>query len=1113
MTWSARFLLASVRAWLSLVQGTVQSGRQMKPLACLSPSPDGLRRLAIQLGAACLLAPCAALTAQVSVSPTSLNWVSVPVGGKGAQKVVTLTNSGTTAITISSIGFTGANPGDFEIFSKTCGSSLSASSSCTASIIFGPTTTGNRSAMLNFTDSASNSPQTVALTGFGAPASGTVSVSPTSLSYGSINVGSSSSAKSATLSNGTTSSISISSVAITGTNAGDFGISSKSCGTSLAASGSCSASVVFRPTAAGSRSATLSFTDSASGSPQNVVLTGTGVSTTGGTATVSPTSINWVSVAVGGIGAQKVATLTNGGTTSLSISSITLGGANPGDFRIYSKTCGSSLAASASCTANVVFAPTTPGNRTATLMFNDSATNSPQTVTLAGYAPGGVSVSPSSLTFASTAVGATSAAQSTTLKNGLSSSITISSIAITGTNAPDFSLSSKTCGTSLAASASCVASVVFKPTAGGTRSATLSFTDSAANSPQVVALSGTGTSSTLTISPLNPTVAVNSTLQFTASAPSSWTASCGTIGSSTGLYTAPATTGSCTVKATATSGGQTASTTVTVTAGSGSLTISPTSVSLHAIGTAQFTANQSVTWSASCGSITSAGLYTAPVATETCTIKATSTTNTSSTATATAQITVVNYTSRKNGTDGTGVQANELVLTPSSVSSGKFAQLWNVGLDGPIWGQPLYMNGISVGGKIRNVVYVTTSNDSVYALDADTGTELWKKSFLSSGVTAVAGTSLGISTQIGILSTPVIDPVKQALFVVAETSEDNATSFPHRLHALSLTTGADLVTSVVISDPDLQPVQKFQRPGLLLANGMIYVAFGSVEDRAPYHGLLFAFDENTLEQKALWNVTPTGSEGGLWMSGAAPEADSAGNIYVSTGNGSAGTNNFGESIVKLSPNLQELDYFTPYNFSSYDAEDLDLGSSSLILVPDQNGPFPHEIIACGKPTPIYVINRDAFGGRGTTSDNIIQRLDGQIGGTGSVRDSGQPCYNSPGMWQENVYFAPNYDVLKMFVLNPATGTLSATAVSKGSFRYNWPGADPVISANGNTSGIVWTIDISTGTLHADDATNVSKNLYTSPNFGTPLRWVPPTVVNGHVYVTASGRIIAYGLTP
>jgi hypothetical protein len=371
------------------------------------------------------------------------------------------------------------------------------------------------------------------------------------------------------------------------------------------------------------------------------------------------------------------------------------------------------------------------------------------------------------------------------------------------------------------------------------------------------------------------------------------------------------------------------------------------------------------------------------------------------------------------------VQSKEFSLTPATISSGKFGQLWSVGLDGPIWGQPLYMNGISVGGKVRNAVYVTTSNDSVYALDADTGSVLWKKSFLSSGVTPVAGSSLKISTQIGILGTPVIDPVKQAIFVVAETSENNATYFPHRLHALSLTTGQELTADPeLITDPDLQPIMKFQRPALLLANGMVYIAFGSIEDRAPYHGLLFAFDENTLEQKALWNVTPTGSEGGLWMSGSAPMADTEGNIYISTGNGSAGTNNFGESIVKLSPSLQELDYFTPYNFSSYDSADLDMGSGSLILVPNQNGPYPHEIIACGKPTPIYVINRDALGGRGTTSDNIIQEVDHQIGGTGSVRDAGQPCYNSPGMWQQNLYVAANYDVLKTFVLNPATGMLT-----------------------------------------------------------------------------------------
>ncbi len=423
------------------------------------------------------------------------------------------------------------------------------------------------------------------------------------------------------------------------------------------------------------------------------------------------------------------------------------------------------------------------------------------------------------------------------------------------------------------------------------------------------------------------------------------------------------------------------------------------------------------------------------------------------------------------------------------------------------------MNGITIGGKVRNVVYVTTDNDSVYAFDADTGASLWpngKKSFLSSGVTAVAGTSLQISSRTGILSTPVIDPVRQVIYVVAETSENNATYFPHRLHALSLIDGTEKTPPQLITYPNLPLVMKFQRPGLLLANGNVYVAFGSIEDRSPYHGLLFAFDAVTLEQKAVFDVAPTGSLGGIWMSGASPLADESGNIYISTGNGTVSTFNYGESIVKLSPSLQELDRFTPFDWGHDNDLDLDLGSGSLILVPNQN--IPREVIACGKPTPIYVLNRDSLGGIGTTKDNIIQRLDGQLMGHTGGRDSGQPCYGSPAMWQQNVYFVANNDVLKMFVLDPNSGMLSATPVSKGTFYYQWPGSDPVVSSNGNTNGIVWTLDYKAGTLHASDATDVSKELYRSPSLGTGVRWVPPTVVNGHVYMGISSKIVAFGMT-
>lgn len=831
-------------------------------------------------------------------------------------------------------------------------------------------------------------------------------------------------------------------------------------------------------------------------------------------ATVSPTSLNWVSVVVGGKGAQKVVTLTNSGTAAITISSVALTGANPGDFVIFSKTCGTSLAASASCTTNILFAPTVAGARSATLSFTDTATNTPQAVALTGTgtgsASGSASVTPASINWVSVAIGKGGAPKAATLTNNGTAAISISSIALTGANPGDYQISSKTCGASLAASASCTATIVFSPTATGMRTATLNFTDSASGSPQTVALTGTGASG-FAISPLNPSVAVNGTLQFTASATATWTASCGTI-TSGGLYKAPATTGSC--KVTATGSGGTASTTVTITASTGTITVTPATVAMHAIGQVQFTASQAATWSTTCGSISASGLFTAPATAGTCTIKAAATSNSSNTGTATAAVTLANYITRKNGASGTGVQADELILTPSSVSSGKFGLRWSTGLDGSIWGQPLYLNGITVGGKARNVVYVTTNNDSVYAFDADSGTLLWKTNFLSTGVTAVAGSSVKISSQTGILSTPAIDLEEQAIYVVAETSENNATYFPHRLHALNIITGKEMFGGpVLISNPDLPTLYKFQRPGLLIANDNVYVAFGSIEDRAPYHGLMFAFDKATLAQTALFNPTPTGTEAGIWMSGASPSVDSAGNIYLSIGNGTVSTNNYGESIVKLSPTLQVLDYFTPYDFQALNNGDFDLGSGSLIVVPDQTGPYPHELIACGKPTPIYVLNRDSMGHRGTSSDNILQRLDHQIGNTGSFRDSGQPCYNSPAMWQQNVYFAPNHDVLKMFVLDSSTGKLSATPTSKGPYTYLWPGSDPVVSSHGNTNGIVWTLDSATSTLHANDATDVSKVLYTSPSLGSAIRWVPPTVANGHVYMGVGNKIVSYGLAP
>lgn len=1150
-----------------------------------------------------------------TVSPASVSWAAVAMGSKGGQKVVTLTNPGTTAISISGLTFSGVNPGDFTIFSKTCGTTLAAGASCTANILFGPTASGTRSATLNFTDSDGNSPQTVALSGLGT--TGVVAASPSSLAFGSAALGSGSASQSVMLLNGGTSSLSISSVAVVGTNPSDFVLSGTTCGANLSVGGSCTATLVFKPTATGTRAASLVFTDSASGSPQSVMLSGVGGSapatasaspaslsfpgtnvggnsapltvtltngpsssisvgtisisganasdfvvssntcggtlavsgvctvsivfepsasgvrsaslsftdsatnspqtvalsgsgSSGGASSVSPSSLTWAAVAVGNRSGQKTVTLTNGNGAAISISSLTFSGANPSDFAVYSKTCGATLAPATSCSANIIFGPTATGTRVATLNFNDSDSGSPQSIVVSGLGTSGlVSAAPASVSFGSAAVGSSSASQSITLTNGLTSPVTISGVTISGANAGDFNLSASTCGSSLSVNGSCSAAVFFKPGAVGVRSATLSFADSATGSPQSVALSGIG-GTLLTIAPLNSSVGAGGTVHFTSTLPATWTTTCGSIAGE-GTFTAPAAQGSCTVAANATDGsGQTASTTVTVTPAS--LIVTPTSVHLHALNVQTFSANQPVTWSTSCGTISPSGVFTAPSVATTCTITA-ATSNTTTTACATVD--VVNYTARKGGGGLQGAQTSELALSPSNVNASTFGLNWTASVDGWVDAQPLYVNALTVNGMPHNVVFIATANDSVYALDADSGIQLWQVSLIPAGATAVASSTVGFTStpQIGILGTPVIDPTTNTMYVVAETSEQNGTYFPHRLHALDLATGAEKFGGpVLVNHPQMAPVHKLQRTGLTLANGSVYFGIGSMQDIQPYHGLIFSFDEQSLEQQAVWVSTPTGSEGGIWMGSASPAVDPEGNIYVTTGNGTLdGSTNFGEAAVKLSPDLQVLDYFAPYNYATYNAGDLDLGSGTVMVVPDQTGSHRHELIACGKPTPVYVLDRDNLGQLGTSSDNVIQRLDNQVGAYAATTNSVQACFTGPAMWGQNVYFGGKYDVLKMFTLDPNTGLFSSNPASQGTLAYGYPGGDPVISANGAANGIVWTLDSKTNALIANDATNLASTLFTGTLSAPVIRWTVPTVVNGHVYVGEQGKVFGFGL--
>lgn len=551
------------------------------------------------------------------------------------------------------------------------------------------------------------------------------------------------------------------------------------------------------------------------------------------------------------------------------------------------------------------------------------------------------------------------------------------------------------------------------------------------------------------------------------------------------------------------------------------VTVSPGSVTLLTGGTQQFTETDSsglpVTWSATGGAISSTGFYTAGTATGTFNVTASDSNNNAGKAAVTVQNSVqssLNYTTWKNDNLRTGQQNTETYLQSGNVNSTHFGVLFSNTVDGRIFAQPLYMANLSLAGGKHNVVFVATEHDSVYAFDADTsGSPFWHVSLIPAGASTVPQPLVNstIHPEIGITGTPVIDPSSDTLYVVAETLENGAVVF--RLHALHITTGNEQGGSpVVITASGWEPKEQLQRPGLLLANGNVYIAFGSQGDHLPAHGWVFAYPAS-MAQTGVWNSTPAGVLGSVWMSGSGIAADASGDLYVMTGNGTwDGTSNFGDSFVKLSPNLSVvLDYFTPWNQAKLDSNDTDLGAGGVLLVPDQAGAFPHEIIGCGKFPAIYVLDRDNLGKfHANSNSQIVQELDGQVGGTTGLQ-AGDKCFTTPAYWQGHLYFNANNDVLKAFSLNPTTGKMSSTPTSKGSFVFAFPGGQPVVSSNGSSNGIVWTIDHSSSVaLHAYDATNVATELYRSSGLGSGVKWAVPTVVNSKVYVGTDSTLVVFG---
>jgi hypothetical protein len=410
-----------------------------------------------------------------TLSASSLNFGTVVLGTTSPSQMVTLTNTGNTKLTISSIKLAGSAYTE----TNNCTATLSPGSNCTFTITFKPKSVGTLTGTVTITDNASNSPQVISMTGLGTE----VSFSPSSLNFGTIAVGSSSAPQTITLTNtNTKNGLSITSIGLTGANTNDFS-ETNTCGSSLPAGGSCTITATFTPLADGALSASVSVTDNGGGSPQTVPLAGTG-SGTAPVITVSPTSLNFGNVVVGTTSPAQTVTVTNSGNGALSITSI-VAGTNYGQ----TNTCGSSLGAGLNCTISVTFTPGASGTLNGTLTITDNANNSPQTVSLTGVGTQPVvSLSPTSLNFGSVPVGTTSAAQTVTLTNTGNATLNITSLTASASYGE-----TNTCGSSVLAGGNCTISVTFTPSGSGTITGTLSVTDNAPGSPQTVSLTGIGT--------------------------------------------------------------------------------------------------------------------------------------------------------------------------------------------------------------------------------------------------------------------------------------------------------------------------------------------------------------------------------------------------------------------------------------------------------------------------------------------------------------------------------------------------------------------------------------------------------------------------------------------
>jgi hypothetical protein len=666
---------------------------------------------------------------------------------------------------------------------------------------------------------------------------------------------------------------------------------------------------------------------------------------------------------------------------------------------------------------------------------------------------------------------------------------------------------------------------------------------------------------TLTVYPTVVPSGGSSTLTWS----SSNATSCAASGGWSGTQSSSGTQGTGTLTATTTyslscagAGGSSNVSTATATIANGVVTVSPTVAAITLSQSQQFAATVpgggAATWSVdgidggntTVGTIGASGLYVPGTAVGTHAIVATSVANSSESGSAVVAVTdLTGIFTYHNDLARDGANTHEFALTPINVNTGGFGKLFSCTTDGAIYGQPLWVSGVQINGAQHNIVIVATGHDSLYAFDADASpcVTLWSSNLIDAGHGALSGETpvpsgptgnlvgVGygdITPELGVIGTAVIDAGSNTLYVVSKSVNAAQTTFNQRLHAIDLTNGNEKPGSPALiggtfpgsgSTVTFSARQQNQRSGLVLLNGVVYIAWSAHEDGLPYYGwvMSYVYNGSSFVQGNVLNVTPNKQSGGIWMGGGAMAVDSNNNLYALTGNGTfdatSGTtpnNDFGDSLLQMSPSLSITQYFTPSNQSTDNQGDRDFGSGGAAVLADlpAGSPVTHLLMGGGKDGSLYVFNRDHLGGFGDT--NAVQLL-----------PLGHSIFSTGAFWSNNFYIAGAGGALSAFSLDTATAQFALASLSTK--LYKFPGGTPSVSAAGAQAGIVWILDnnlyctkqssgCGAAVLHAYDAANLANELWNSAMIpsdaaGNAVKFTVPTIANGKVYVGTRGNNI------